>query len=513
MKKHLVLIIIAIVVIVGGIWYNSQAKDKEMSNVSGNADLKDTIVYCQGNDLTTMDIHTGMQERACALTNNMFDSLFTFDDNMNIVPELAESYKWLDDKTLEVKIRKGVKFHDGTTMTPDDVVFTMDHINEVGSLLAGNYDRTEIVDDQTVRIKLKAPSPSIVNLLSVTYAAVIPKKAYTADPKGFAKKPIGTGPYKLKEFKEGDYYTLERFDDYWKEPAKTKYLTMKVVPETAQRVILLETGDVDVAYEIPGSSVKRIKDNKDLQVITCASMKVITLSFNCASKGPIGNVKVRRAIQSAIDKKTIVDAILYGYGTVANSIIPTNAKEYMEQENYKFDLEAAKKLLAEAGYSKGFKLRLWTDASQTNTETAQVLQSQLAKIGIELSIVVQDPNTTFSLLKAGEDYDIILDFFNLVASHADHVYKRILYSTSNSNWSNYKNPEYDKLYTQYSTTPEGPERTALQKKVNDFFVRDVPVISLYNETKIIGAAASLKGFKTSPVGSHEYQFATVEKEK
>ena len=508
---------IAVVVILGAVWlFSQQGGDKDAGSATSAApeaaqEYKDTIVFCQGNDLTTMDISIGMQERACALTNNMFDSLFTFDADMNVIPDLAEEYKWLDDTSLEVTIVKGVKFHDGSEMTPEDVVFTMDHINERGSLFAGNYEKTEITGDDTVVIRLKTPNPPLVNLLAVPYAAVLPKAVYEADPKGFAQKPVGTGPYKLKEFQEGDYYTLERFDDYWKEPAKTQYLTLKIVPETAQRIILLETGEVDVAYDIPGSSVARIKDNKDLQLITCDSMKIITLSLNCGSKGPIGDVRVRKAIESAIDKQTIVDTFLYGYGKVANSVIPEAAKEYAPQEDYKFDEEAAKKLLEEAGHAKGFKATLWTDANQTNTEIAQSLQSQLAKIGVDVSIVVQDPNTTFSLLQAGEDFNMILDFFNLVSGHADQVYKRILYSTSSSNWSNYKNPAYDKAYDLYAKTPEGPERDASREKVNAFFIEDVPIVSLYNETKLIGATAGLEGLKTSRIGSHEYQFATVKK--
>ncbi|QTX32628.1 ABC transporter substrate-binding protein [Aminithiophilus ramosus] len=475
------------------------------------AAYKDEIVYCQGNDLTTMDISIGIQERACALTNNMFDSLFTFDEDMNVICDLAESYRWLDDTSLEVKIKKGITFHNGAAMTPEDVAFSMDHINERGSLFAGNYVGTDIVDDATVVIRLKAPNPPLVNLLAVPYAAVLPKDVYTADPKAFAQKPVGTGPYKLKEFKEGDYYTLERFDDYRGTPAKTKLLTLRIVPEAAQRLILLETGEVDVAYEIPASSVSRIEGDRNLKIITSDSMKIVTLNLNSGSSGPLGNRLVRKAIQSAIDKQIIIDAFLYGYGKAVNSTIPESAKEYAVQEDYRYDPEAAKKLLAEAGYPDGFKMTIWTDSNQTNTEISQVLQNQLSKVGIDLSIVVQDPNTTFSRLKAGDDFDMILDFFNLVSAHADQVYKRLLYSTSSSNWSNYKNPEYDAAYDLYAGTPEGERRDERRAAVNDFFIKDVPIIALYNETKIIGAAKTLEGFRTSRIGSHEYHEATIEK--
>lgn len=506
-------IIAAVAVVIGVIYFFTLSNGKSDDGGVAVGALKDEIVYCQGNDITTMDINQGIQERACALTNNMFDSLLAFDEEMKVVPSLATEYKWTGEKTLELKLRPDVKFHDGSTMTPEDVAFTMDRINEKGALFGDVYQGTEIVDGGTVRINLKSPNPAFVNLLAVPYAGIVPKKVVEANPDGFGKNPVGTGPYKLKEAKDGDYYTLERFDDCWSGKAKTKLLTLKIVPETAQRSILLETGDVDAAYEIAPSNIKRIQDDKNLKVLTCNTMKVIMLNMNCESKGPVGNVKVRKAIATAIDKNVIVDQLLHGYGRAANSIIPLEAKEYEEQPIGAYDPEQAKKLLAEAGYADGCKVRMITDGAQTNTEAAQVIQSQLAKVGIQVELIVQDPNTTTSMLKAHQDFDIIMDFFNLVAGHADMVYKRVLYSTSSSNWCYYNNPAYDKAYDEYTVTPEGAKRDELRKKVNDFFITDVPVIPLWGEKKVIGAQESMNGLKLSPIGSHEYQNATVTSRK
>ena len=169
--------------------------------------------------------------------------------------------------------------------------------------------------------------------------------------------------------------------------------------------------------------------------------------------------------------------------------------------------------MAEAGYPNGCKIRMITDGAQTNTEAAQVIQSQLAKVGIQAELIVQDPNTTTAMLKAHQDFDIIMDFFNLVAGHADLVYKRVLYSSSSSNWCYYNNPAYDKAYDEYTVTPEGAKRDELRKKVNSCFITDVPVIPLWGEKKVIGAQGSLEGLKLSPIGSHEYQNATVTSRK
>lgn len=510
MKKYFVLAVIVLLVVIGAMQFTSGGDEQETTTpqVSQNA-YKDTIVFCQGNDLVTMDISIGMQERSIALSNNMFESLFGFGDNMEVIPVLAEEYEWLDDKTLKVKVLENVKFHDGSEMISEDIKYSMDNIDKIGNLFAGAYDSTECIDQYTVVIHMKRPSPTLLNILAAPHAGIVCKKARESDPQAYGQNPIGTGPYKLKEFKEGDYYTLERFDDYRNGPAKTKYITMRIVPESSQRQILVETGEVDVAYEIHPNVVAREKDNKNLKILTCDSMKVVNMSFNCGSKGPLGNAMVRKAILSAIDKQAIIDQLLAGYGNLTVSMVPVNAKDYMVLENYEYSIEKAKAMMTDAGFADGFSTTLWVDSNQTNTEIAQFIQNQLAKIGIQVSIIVQDPNTTFSLLKAGQDFGLIMDFFNITTGHGDLAYKRLLYSTSNSNWSNYKNPEYDKAYDEYSQTADENERKKLLANVGRYFIDDLPIISLFNEKKIILADSSFEGLKLSQIGAHNYYNATV----
>jgi peptide/nickel transport system substrate-binding protein len=479
------------------------------SSTSSKGKTKDTIVFCQGNDLTTMDASIGQQERAYSLSNHMFDTLFTYNTEMKMIPCLALSYTWKDDVSLMLVLRKGVKFHDGTEMTAEDVAYTMDLINQRGALFVGNYKNCEIVDGYTVIIHLKKPNPALVSIFTLPQAAVLPKNAYSKDPDGFGSHPVGTGPYKLDKFAEGDFYSLVRFDDYWGEKAKTKSLTMRIVPEPSQRTILLETGKVDAAYDIPINDVQRVKKNKKLQLMTCPSMKVILIEFNCASTKAIGNAKVRNAIECAIDKQTIVTSLLAGYGTVADSIVPKSAQDYREYATNQYDPAKAKSLLAEAGYADGFQATLWTNANQTNTEIAQVLQSQLAKVGVKLDIVVQDDNTTFSQVEAGADYDLILDFWQTNSGHADYVFNGMYYSTSVNNFSRYKNKEFDTTYREYASTGEGEKREALLKKLYAFIAADKPAMALYNESKVIAATANMEGLKLSQIGAHEYQDAVV----
>lgn len=504
MNKKFLIGLVVVAVAAAAFFALSSKKEQEQTA----AGLKDTITFCQGNDLTTMDASIGQQERAYTLTNHIFDPLFTHDADMKVIPCLALSNKWLDDKTLEITLREGVKFQDGSTMTPEDVKFTMDLINKRGALFVGNYESCT-VDGSKVIIKLKKPNPALVSILTLPQASILPQKIYEKDPDGFAKKPVGTGPYKLKDFAEGDYYTLERFDDYWGTPAKTKYLTMKIVPEPAQRTILLETGKVDAAYDIPGNDIKRVQENNDLQILTGDSMKIILMEMNTQSKGPLGKAKVRKAIECAIDKKNIVDSLLYGYGNVSSNIVPASAQDYMDYQSNTFNLEQAKKLLAEAGYPNGFTTSIWTNSNQTNTEISQVLQSQLSKVGIKLNIVVQDDNTSFTRIEGGQDFDMILDFWQTNTGHADYVFNGMLLSTSVNNFARYKNPKFDEVYKEYASTGEGEKRQELLKQLYGFLTTDVPIIGLYSEKKVVAATKALEGVKISQIGAHEYQDAVL----
>lgn len=511
MKKIICFLLATAMLFASGCGSQQKTPEEKQAPSSAEVSYKDELVYCQGNDLTTMDASIGLQERAVALTNHMFDPLFMTDSNYKPVPSLALSYEWVDDTSFKIVLRQNVKFHDGSDMNADDVIFTLDLLNERGAVFEGNYAGCEKVDDHTVVMKLNHPNPALPYILSMPQTCVLPSDVYNKDT--FALKPIGTGPYKLKEFKEGDYYTLERFDQYWGEPAKTNNLTLRIIPEPSQRTILLETGDVDVAYFIPVNDLKRIESNKNLKVLTCPSMKVILMELNCESTGPVGNPKVRRAIESAIDKKTIIDTLLAGYGKEVSSIVSPNCEEYRDYEINSYNPELAKQLMTEAGFANGFEVKLFTNADQTNGEIAQVMQSQLAKVGIKLNITVQDDNTTFTMVESGQDFDMILDFFQTTSCHANDVFNNMLTSKSFNNYSRYYDDEFDALYKEYAGTAAGEAREALLRKIYEKIKVDVPAISLYLPYNIVATSANVEGVRMSHIGAHEFQEATVKKSK
>lgn len=483
------------------------------AEASGERKIKDEIVFAQSSDLTTMNPCIGTQERAYSLTNHMYDTLLAYDSEMNLENSLAESYEWVDDLTLQLNIREGVTFHNGDPLTAEDVIFTFKQRAESGNAYKEyvDVDNLEAKDDHTVIMHFMTPHPSFIYQLTDPAWGIMPKNYFEeVGEEGFAKAPIGSGPYKLKEYVTGDYYTLERFEDYWGGPAKTQYLTMKIVPEAGQRTIMLETGEIDVAYEVPYVDASKIIDNDDLQFLSTPSMKIVMFYLNTQSATPLSDKRVRQAIEYAIDKEAIVQAVCYGYGTVAYAIVPESVTEYKAvKEPHVYDLEKAKALMAEAGCADGFSMEIWTSSTQTNTEICQVIQEQLAAINIDAEILVQDANTIDARIDAGDEYGMSLHFYSCNSGHAEYTLSNILPTGMTRNDSRFSSAEYDEAYYKWLVTVDEAERDELLTTMYEIQNDETPVIPLYNEVKILGATKNLEGLELSMIGAHQFENAVV----
>lgn len=490
-----------------------EQKPTEAAVVDTSRKIKDEIVFAQSSDLTTMNPTIGTQERAYSLTNHMYDTLLVYDSDMNLENGLCTSYEWLDDVTLQMNLQEGVTFHNGDPLTAEDVIFTFKMRADRGNSFK-NYvdvDNLEAKDDHTVIMHFTSPHPSFIYQLTDPAWGIMPKKYFeSVGEEGFAKDPIGSGPYKLKEYVTGDFYTLERFDDYWGGPAKTKYLTMRIIPEAGQRTIMLETGEIDVAYEIPYVDASKIQANDSLQFYSTPSMKIVMFYLNVESATPMKDKRVRQAIEYAIDKEAIVQAVCYGYGTAAYAIVPESVVEYKPvKEPHVYNLDKAKELMKEAGCEDGFSMEIWTSSLQTNTEICQVVQEQLAAININASILVQDANTIDTRIDAGDEYGMSLHFYSCNSGHSEYTLSNILPTGMVRNDSRFSSKEYDDAYYQWLVTVDEKERDELLTTMYEIQNEETPVVPLYNEVKILGATKKLEGFKLSRIGAHQYEDAVV----
>ena len=471
----------------------------------------DTITFVVQSDITTLDGNKGRQERTYILNNHIYDPLITHDSDMNLIPCLATEWNQVDELTWDFTIRDGVKFHNGETMTVDDVVFSLERCSQLSILsdMVDWYDSVEALDEHTVRIHTAFPYSILPNALTNPPFCVIPKAYFEeVGEDGFAANPVGTGPYKIYEYQEGQYYTLEAFDEWWGGQAKTKYLTMKVVPEATQRTIMLQTGEADAALELPYNDISKVVEDEKLQIFECPSMKIFQYWVNCASSGPVGNNLVRQAIEYAIDKEAIVDAICYGYGDAAYNLIPPAAEGYIETEEHRYDPEKAKELLAQAGYPDGFSCTMYVNTNQSYNEICQVVQSMLQDVGISVEIISQDDNTIQDMLMGGGDYDLYFTFWQNMIGNAEFTMSSRL-SDGTNNFSRYHPAEQVSLLQEIRQTTDADKANELWKQMFEVYNVDVPVIPLYAERKMIGASANLYGIKMSQVGAHQFEDAVL----
>ena len=477
----------------------------------------DKLTWGQGSDVTSFDPHIGKETYAVQVTNHLFDTLTTLDADGKVVGQIAESWEQPDNVTTIFKIRKGIKFHDGTELTAEDVKYSLDRAiaSAAVSYIVNFIETVTVNDPNTVTVKTKEPYAPILRNLAVPFSAIIPK-AYAekmkTEGKEFATKPIGSGPYKLVEWKQGDSTTLESFADYFAGPAKTKNLVMKVIPEASQRTIALETGELDLVYDVQANDVQKIKDNSNLVYFEADPLTCFYLSFN-TKKAPFDNKLVRQAIRHAIDSQTIIDTILYGNGIPAGDLIAPKVFGYAEDAPYAYDPELAKKLLAEAGHASGLKIKLSVNDAQIRVEVSQAIAAMLQEVGITTEVEVTEFGKFIDSTSNGE-HDMAYMGWITSTLDADYTYFSLTHSTQVGRAGNrafFNNPQADELINKGRFTLDEAQRKQIYAELEDILQEESPYAPIYYNSITVGASKKIQGFVADPIGYHKLENVTVTK--
>lgn len=488
---------------------------QSQSEASADSETKDTLIWVQGADITSLDPHQGKETPAVSFTDNIFDTLTQSGENGAVQPGLAESWEQIDDVTWKFKIREGIKFHDGEEMTAEDVKFSLDRAiaSPAVSYIVDFIDTVTVDGDYEVTVVTKAPYAPILSNLAVPFSAIVPKHLIEADEANFVLNPVGTGAYKFVEWKQGDSAKLEANEDYWQGAPKTKNLQMKVVPEAAQRLIAIETGEADLAYDIASNDISRVEENSDLQYFAAEPLSVWYISMNM-NKEPFNNEKVRQAIRYAIDSDSILQAVRYGNGQVASSIIPPAAFGYTDKAlAYNYDVDKAKALLAEAGYPDGFSTTLWVNENQERTEACQIVQDQLKQIGIDVKISIMEFGTYIEQTSAGE-HDMAYFGWTCSTSDADYTYYSLLHSSQQGapgNRSFINDPEVDKLVEEGRATVDPEKRLEIYGQLEEYIGPISPNAPIFYSNVNAGASNKVSGFVMDPNGYHHLYTVSVAK--
>lgn len=495
-----------------GVSQGAGASQEAGVSQAAGAKTKDTLVVAVAEDLTSLDPQAIVNQKSFSVYCNLYENLVRYNaETQEVEPCLATEWEQIDELTYHFKLREGVKFHDGNTMTSEDVIYSFQRAQDSGvvSTYLSFIDSVEADGDYAVTMHISSPYAQIYQALSNPSAVIVSKAAVEKYGEDFAKNPVGTGAYRLVEWRAADSVTLTAFEDYWGEPAKTKNVEIRIIPEGSQRTIMLENGEVDIACAILPNDAARVEDNKDLVMIHEPGYKCMLLYFKSNSEvSPVGDKRVRQAIQYAVNKQEIVDSVVYGYGQVGSLYAtPLTAGYNAEKDNlYSYDTEKAKALLAEAGYPDGFDLELYCQSGRTYEEIATILQSQLSEIGINLNVITMESNTISEKVYSGEEIPIRMGFYNNLCGDADLVMQKLIPSAYGQT---YFSDEVEPLMLEARSKSDPAERQEEYDKFWDLMNEDVPWVTVYYEEMMFGTSKKVDGFKLNPVGANQYKTVAV----
>lgn len=483
------------------------------SGVGTAGGYKNTLTWAQGADVTSLDPHQGKETPAVQVNTQIFDTLVTVDPETNeVVPQIAESWEQTDDQTYVFKIREGIKFHDGSDLTAEDVKFSLDRARNSAavSYIVNFIEEVTVDDDHTVTVKTTAPYAPTLRNLAIPFAAIVPKAVVEADENAFIQNPVGSGPYKFVEWNHGDHVTLKAFDDYYAGKPETENLIMKVIPETSQRTIALETGEVDLAYDLAVNDIPKVNSDDKLTVYEIPSLTCWYVSMNM-NKKPFDNPKVREAMSMAIDRQTIIDTINAGSGQTADAIIAPAVFGYYSTGVKEYNPTKAKELLAEAGYPNGFSTTLWVNDNQSRIEMCQAMQAMLLEVGVQCNLEVLEFGSFISRTTAG-DHDLAYFGWTTSSGDADYSYYSLEHSTQQGaagNRSFLADPDVDKLIEEARSNTNEEERKELYKELAiklDEINNNIPV---YYSSINVGANKKVEGFVMDANGYHSLEKVKV----
>ncbi|MDB5488578.1 MAG: transporter substrate-binding protein [Reyranella sp.] len=462
---------------------------------------KDKDMLVVGASLFTDSLSpTGGAYITLSLCYQTWEPLVARDSDDKLIPALAERWESLSPTHWRFHLRQGVKWHDGTPFTAADVKFTIDYIIDPKTVYArktriAGLVSTEIVDDKTVDIRTSAPAPLLLRGLAdipIEQKAISEKLGLVVAQ----RKPVGTGPWKFVEWVAGDRYDLIANDDYWDGPPAMKRLRIRAIPEGATRVASLVAGETDIIEEVPVDLLPSIEKRRNLKIDAVESSVSLVHTFD-TRKPPFNDVRVRRALDYAIDKQTLLKQMLGGYGSVLDGQLVTRST-FGYNPDIKarpYDPAKAKALLAEAGYAKGFgnKINTLSGRYLSDVDIANAVAGMMSAVGVKTNVNVVEGGVWSQLDRSREQGPMYqVGWFSV----GDADFNTVWY-TESSKRNYWTNAEFDRLWLEARSTLDEAERLKAYNRMMQIMHDEVPSIFLFGLPRISGRSEKVSGWKPS----------------
>jgi peptide/nickel transport system substrate-binding protein len=493
---------------------NNESND---AGTSENGSEGGELVIAVLSDATQLDPHKGTDiPSANVYHGKIYEGLVKQDENMDIQPALATEWEKLDELTWEFKLREGVKFHDGTDFTADAVKKTIERVldPEVASSRAKLFEmitEIKIVDDYTIQFITEYPFAPLLANLSHYSGGIISPKAMEEHGDQLGQNPTGTGAFKFDSWTPGAEIRLVKNDDYWGDKAKVDSVVFKVIPEDATRIAMVETGEAHLAEPVPVTEVERIEASPTMKLNRSAGLGIDYIGFNM-NKKPYDDIRVRQAINLAVDTDMIIQGVYNNVGSTATAPMgPGVWGHNPDLEAWGYDVEKAKELLKEAGYADGFETTIWTNDNKERIDVAEVVQSQLKGVGINAEIKVVEWGAYLEATANGEHDMFILGWSNMTGD-ADYNQYFLFHSEAHGNVGNrsfYSNPRVDELIELGRRETDPAKRLEIYKEAQAIEMEEAPMIFLRNDENLVAVGEGVEGFWMHPAGTHMITDVTI----
>jgi peptide/nickel transport system substrate-binding protein len=444
-----------------------------------------TLTAAMQVDVTSLDPHLNSSYSSTLVIEQVYNGLIQFDPDMNIVPDLAESWTISDDGLVyEFKIRQGVKFHNGREMTVDDVVYSLNRVRDAAggsprSYLLVDVESIEATPPDSVRLTLSKPFAALLSHMH-TDMAIVPQEVVEENG-DLSTTMVGTGPFKFVEFIPNTHAKLVRNEEYHEEGLPyLDELTWIPIPDDPTRTANIQTGTVDFADQIPQQDIDSLQNEPGVQLVRGDSTLHDYLMLNC-TRAPFDDVRVRQAIAKTIDRQLMTDVILFGYGTPINGgPIAAWSWAYADLHTYPApDIEGAKQLLAEAGYPDGFAFTIGAGANYAaQVQAAEMVQEQLRQINVEATVAPQEWGTYIDTVVTQKNFEGAIIGWIGTIDPDDWLYARF-HTGEQWNTTGYSNAEVDELLEQGRASTDQAQRKELYNQAEAIIVDEAPFVFFY----------------------------------
>ncbi|WP_152657484.1 glutathione ABC transporter substrate-binding protein [Oceanobacillus sp. CFH 90083] len=485
------------------------------------------LIIAAGSDAVYLDPHIANDVPSGNVNINIYETLTKFDEDLELEGLLAESWEDIAEDVWEFKLREGITFQDGSEFNAEVVKMNVERIldDEVASprkVLFEIIDEVKVIDDYTVQFITSSPFAPLPSHFAHYASSMVSPEAIEADYENaeagneygayISENPVGTGMFEFESWDPGSEIVLTNNTDYWGEGAKVDTVTFKVVPETLTRVAEVESGQAHIVDPLISNNIEQLENSSEANIYIRDGASITYLGFN-VEKEPFTDERVRRAISMALNREEMVDGILDGAGVIAKGPVNDTNFGYRDDiDAIEFDPEAAKELLAEAGYEDGFSTTIWTNDSQERIDIATYAQSLLADIGVDVEIQELEWGTYLERTGNGEHEMFILGL-SLGTHDADYPMHMLFHSDNAGppgNRTMMRDETFDEMLHEARIEQDEDTRLDLYVEAANYLNEQSPMAFLYHPDRIMGYHNTVEGFWSDPSGLYQLKDVTIQ---